>query len=73
MSVLPGVRSGPVRRIGVALGLAWRYLKAVLGEDRYDGYLAWHRQHGTGEPMTAAEYWRSRTDHQEAHPEGRCC
>lgn len=51
---------------------AW-YVKGILGENAYDGYLAWHGRHGTGEPLTRSAYWRARTDHQERHPEGRCC
>lgn len=53
--------------------LAW-YVKGVLGENAYDGYLAWHARQGTGvPPLSRAAYWRARTDHQEQHPEGRCC
>lgn len=52
--------------------LRW-FVRGVLGESAYDGYLAWHARRGHGRPMSEAEYWRSRTDHQEANPQGRCC
>lgn len=53
-------------------GLRW-YVRGMLGGSAYDGYLAWHARHGDGDPMSERAYWRHRTAHQEAHPEGRCC
>lgn len=56
------------------LGVVNKYLKGVLGEDSYEKYLDHH--HATGcatEPMTVAEFWRDKTDRQDANPEGRCC
>jgi uncharacterized short protein YbdD (DUF466 family) len=53
--------------------LVW-WVRGVLGEHAYDQYLAHHHRCGhTDPPMTEREYWRARTDHQERHPEGRCC
>ena len=50
------------------------FLSGVLGGGAYESYLAYHRRSGhTGTPMTKAEYWRARTDFQEANPQGRCC
>lgn len=62
---------------GRRLTRAWRgvvwYLDGLLGGSAYAGYLAWHRRHGTGPPLAEAEYWRRRSDHQDHHPQGRCC
>lgn len=50
------------------------WVRGVLGADVYDRYLAYHARSGApGPPLTEREYWRSRTDHQERHPDGRCC
>lgn len=57
---------------GLFAKVAW-YLRGVLGGSAYQSYLDWHGRGGCGEPMTEAQYWRSRTDHQEANPQGRCC
>ncbi|HYI58462.1 MAG TPA: YbdD/YjiX family protein [Microlunatus sp.] len=67
----PGSRATTTAR-GVWAGLRW-YARGVLGGSKYEGYLAWHGRHGEGEPMSEKEYWRHRTQHEEEHPEGRCC
>ena len=63
-----------VRR--VASGIAW-YVRAVSGEDAYEKYLAHHESgHGALSPhpvLTEREFWRDRTDRQDANPQGRCC
>ena len=64
------VRSGGVRRLWA--GIRW-YASGVLGGSKYEGYLSWHARHGEGEPLSEKDYWRHRADHQEKHPEGRCC
>jgi uncharacterized short protein YbdD (DUF466 family) len=52
----------------------WWFFRGVLGEHAYEQYLAHHQRCGApGPPMTEREFWRARTDHQEAHPQGRCC
>ncbi|WP_238653971.1 YbdD/YjiX family protein [Rothia uropygialis] len=51
-----------------------RFASGVLGADKYERYLDYHRRHGNSEPpMTEKEYWRSLTDHQETNPGARCC
>ncbi|MDJ0318018.1 YbdD/YjiX family protein [Arthrobacter sp. H35-MC1] len=56
------------------LGLVAKYLKGVLGEDLYEKYLDHHRASGCATaPMSVKEFWRDKTDRQEANPEGRCC
>jgi uncharacterized short protein YbdD (DUF466 family) len=48
--------------------------KGVMGENAYQAYLDHHeRTHAGGDPMTEREFWRDRTDRQDANPEGRCC
>ena len=53
-------------------GLRW-WGRGVLGGSKYEGYLAWHSRHGTGEPMSEKDYWRHRSQHEEDNPSGRCC
>lgn len=51
-----------------------RFASGVLGADKYERYLDYHRRSGcSGPPMSEKEYWRSLTDHQEANPGARCC
>jgi len=60
--------------VEVARNIRW-YVRGVMGEDAYEKYLA----HVAGEHddgarvMTEREFWRDRTDRQDANPEGRCC
>jgi len=50
------------------------YFEGVLGADAYRKYLEHHTASGhSGQPMTEREFWRDRTDRQDACPEGRCC
>lgn len=49
------------------------FTQGVSGGGEYERYLAWHARHGSGEAMGRSAWWRHRTDHQESHPEGRCC
>lgn len=63
-----------LRRAGGALGAVGKYLKGVLGEDSYEKYLDHHGATGCATaPMTLKEFWRDKTDRQDANPEGRCC
>lgn len=63
-----------LRSAGRGLGAISKYLKGVLGEDSYEKYLAHHQTTGcTTAPMTLREFWRDKTDRQDANPEGRCC
>jgi hypothetical protein len=48
------------------------YLRQVSGEARFTSYVDRCRDAGT-EPMTRRAWERRRSDHREAHPEGRCC
>lgn len=51
-----------------------RYLGGLLGADAYTKYLEHHRAAGHQEPpLTEREFWRDRTDRQDANPQGRCC
>lgn len=53
--------------------LAW-YVKGLLGEDAYEKYLVHQAAvHPTGEVMSEREFWRDKTDRQDANPQGRCC
>lgn len=73
--------AGPVSgRLSVAPdGAGWWararwFVRGVMGENAYQAYLLHHERSGhEGPAMTEKEYWRSRTDWQETHPEGRCC
>ena len=61
-----------------AIATGWRgfsrYLGGVLGADAYSKYLEFHRGASHQEaPLTEREFWRDRTDRQDANPQGRCC
>jgi len=58
----------------IARGVRW-YVRALMGEDAYEKYLAHvEGEHGGGVvPLTEREFWRDRTDRQDANPQGRCC
>ncbi|WP_298254979.1 YbdD/YjiX family protein [uncultured Arthrobacter sp.] len=61
------------RARATARELAWIF-RGVMGENAYQTYLDHHeRTHAEGRPMTEREFWRDKTDRQEANPEGRCC
>lgn len=63
-----------LRSAGRGLAAVNKYLKGVLGEDSYDKYLDHHRATGCATaPMNVKEFWRDKTDRQDANPEGRCC
>ncbi|MBJ2120876.1 YbdD/YjiX family protein [Arthrobacter sp. MSA 4-2] len=56
-----------------ARGVAW-FFKGVMGENAYAAYLEHHEaSHCSEPPMTERQFWRDRTDRQDANPEGRCC
>ncbi len=70
----PGVLDA-VRRGARELASIWR---GVVGEDAYERYRAHvEDRRAGGEPdhplMSEREFWRDRTDRQDAHPQGRCC
>jgi hypothetical protein len=48
------------------------YLRQVSGEARYEAYADRCRAAGT-QPMSRRAFERHRSDHRDAHPEGRCC
>jgi uncharacterized short protein YbdD (DUF466 family) len=60
--------------VEVARSIRW-YVRGVMGEDAYEKYLAHVAgEHGDGAAvMTEQEFWRDRTDRQDANPQGRCC
>jgi len=60
--------------VEMARGIRW-YVRGVMGEDAYEKYLAHvEGEHAGAVPvMTEREFWRDRTDRQDANPEGRCC
>ncbi|WGW10859.1 YbdD/YjiX family protein [Saxibacter everestensis] len=68
--------------VRAARGIGW-YFRELMGDNAYRNYLAsWRRTHpsadgcdvGTGNgPMTEREFWRARTDDQDANPGPRCC
>ena len=63
-----------LRSAGRGLNAVNSYLKGVLGEDSYEKYLDHHQATGCAtEPMNIKEFWRDKTDRQDANPEGRCC
>ena len=70
VAVLDAVRNG--------VGDLARIWRGVLGEDAYERYCE-HvaAQRAAGDPdhplMSAREFWRDRTDRQDANPQGRCC
>ena len=64
-----------VRRGAREAGRLWR---GVVGEDAYERYRDHvHAQRARGAAdhplMTEREFWRDRTDRQDANPQGRCC
>lgn len=69
MSVATALKSG-------AGQVAW-FVRGVLGEDAYQKYVEHHRAvHGDNPAvpmMSEREFWRDKTDRQEANPQGRCC
>ncbi|MDO4916494.1 MAG: YbdD/YjiX family protein [Rothia sp. (in: high G+C Gram-positive bacteria)] len=53
--------------------VSW-FANGVLGADKYQKYLAYHRQSGCTEaPMSEREFWRDVSDRQERNPGARCC
>jgi len=65
----------------IVRGVRW-YVRGVMGEDAYEKYLAHvESEHGGGDGgagaappvMTEREFWRDRTDRQDANLSGRCC
>lgn len=54
-------------------GAAWRYLRAVSGDDAYERYLEHHAAHHSGEPIMPRKAFFS--DHQRRKWAGvtRCC
>jgi uncharacterized short protein YbdD (DUF466 family) len=50
------------------------FFKGVMGENAYAAYLEHHEaSHCSEPPMTERQFWRDRTDRQDANPQGRCC
>ncbi|GAA2725307.1 YbdD/YjiX family protein [Cellulomonas aerilata] len=74
VAVLDAVR----RSVGAGLHDLARIWRGVVGEDAYERYCDHVRaERAAGEPdhpcLTEREFWRDRTDRQDANPQGRCC
>ncbi|WP_346845281.1 YbdD/YjiX family protein [uncultured Rothia sp.] len=53
--------------------MSW-FSSGVLGGDKYQKYLAFHRQSGCSEvPLTEREFWQDYYRYQEENPGARCC
>lgn len=52
--------------------VAW-FVNGVVGANKYQQYLAHHRRHGCGEPLTEREFWRAEYDRQGRQISSRCC
>lgn len=51
-----------------------RFVRGVVGADKYERYLQWHRTTGQpGEPMDVKAFWRHEMDRMENDPSSRCC
>ncbi|WP_232528889.1 YbdD/YjiX family protein [Mycetocola zhujimingii] len=51
-----------------------RYVRAIMGDNAYEVYLAHHRSvHGDALPMPEKLFWRERDDVRDREPQGRCC
>lgn len=51
-----------------------RFASGVVGADKYERYLAWHRTTGqSGEPMDRGAFWRHEYHRQAHNPGSRCC
>ncbi|MGD9958464.1 YbdD/YjiX family protein [Nocardioides sp.] len=48
------------------------YLRVISGDTRYERHLADCRASGTV-ALSRRDFERLRSDHRDAHPEGRCC
>ncbi len=57
---------------GAVLDRVRWYVREATGEARWERYLERCRAEGR-EPLERREYERDRSDHRDAHPEGRCC
>ncbi|MEL4359284.1 MULTISPECIES: YbdD/YjiX family protein [unclassified Luteococcus] len=51
-----------------------RFANGVLGADKYERYLDWHRTtRQSGEPLDRKSFWRHEYHRQEHNPGSRCC
>jgi uncharacterized short protein YbdD (DUF466 family) len=56
-----------------ARDFAWLFT-AVMGENKYEQYLAHHSvEHPDRPPMSERDFWRDHADRQDSNPQGRCC
>ncbi|NYG59475.1 hypothetical protein BJ980_002398 [Nocardioides daedukensis] len=49
-----------------------RLWREASGQERWERYVVRSRAAGL-EPMSRRDWERRRSDHRDAHPEGRCC
>ena len=68
---MSAVTAGRTAVLDAVRGICW-YLKQVTGEAKWDEYLERCRAEGT-EPRSRREFERHRAQHQENHPQSRCC
>jgi uncharacterized short protein YbdD (DUF466 family) len=54
-------------------GAAWRYLRAVSGDDAYERYLMHHAEHHAGEPLVAPKDFFNDRQHRKWTGVSRCC
>ena len=55
-----------------AMARAWKFLRALSGDDAYERYLEYMQRHDPEEKiMTRREYYRSLAERRSK--EGRCC
>jgi uncharacterized short protein YbdD (DUF466 family) len=68
--------SNAVSRAPVAAGwlrAAWRYVRAVSGDDAYERYLEHHAAHHAGEPVLTRKDYFSDRQRQKWTGVSRCC
>lgn len=53
---------------------AVRFIKGVLGADKYERYLEFHAASGCGHaPLSRKEFWEEHYRSQDENPGARCC
>jgi uncharacterized short protein YbdD (DUF466 family) len=55
------------------IGAAWRYLRAVSGDDAYERYLAHHAEHHAGEPLATRKDFFNDLQRRKWMGVSRCC
>jgi uncharacterized short protein YbdD (DUF466 family) len=55
------------------IGAAWRYLRAVSGDDAYERYLMHHAEHHAGEPLATRKDFFNDRQLRKWMGVSRCC